>query len=439
MKTKTEESTCCPATQLNRALLNYKLVWFAGVVFSSASFHSSIAASIFTDVNWTALGSGMNDWVNALAVSGSNVYAGGYFTTAGGTSALGIAKWDGRSWSAMGSGIGSVTALAVSGREVYAASDHVAKWNGSNWTTLSWGTNGTGSHTVFALAVLGRDVYAGGAFGTAAGTPTNPVAKWNGSTWSPVGSDVSGVVDALAVSGNDLYAAGAFGAGPAFGIAKWDGSSWSALGSGVNTIVYALAVSGSNVYAGGRFTTAGGSAANYIAKWDGSNWSPLGSGVDYWVTALAVSGNDVYAGGEFERADGNPANYIAKWNGSSWSPLGSGMGAVSFPVRPYVFALAVSGNDLYAGGEFTTAGGKVAPYIARAYLERPALSIFRFGADVTISWPSFYEGFVLQQNADAVNTNGWSNANYPLTTNGAIKRSTVPITPGKQFFRLIGN
>ena len=31
-------------------------------------------------------------------------------------------------------------------------------------------------------------------------------------------------------------------------------------------------------------------------------------------------------------------------------------------------ALAVSGSDLYAGGEFTTAGGKVSAYIARAYL-----------------------------------------------------------------------
>ena len=41
--------------------------------------------------------------------------------------------------------------------------------------------------------------------------------------------------------------------------------------------------------------------------------------------ALAVSGSDLYAGGYFTTAGGSAANYIAKWNGSSWSALGSGM------------------------------------------------------------------------------------------------------------------
>ena len=44
--------------------------------------------------------------MNALAVSGSALYAGGYFTTAGGTSANYIAQWNGSSWSALGSGMG---------------------------------------------------------------------------------------------------------------------------------------------------------------------------------------------------------------------------------------------------------------------------------------------------------------------------------------------
>src|SRR5256885_11868144 len=76
------------------------------------------------------------------------------------------------------------------------------------------------------------------------------------------------------------------------------------------------------------------------------------------VSALAVSGSDLYAGGEFTTAGGSAANYIAKWNGSSWSALGSGMNS-------NVYALAASGSDLYAGGYFTTAGGSTANYIAR--------------------------------------------------------------------------
>ena len=43
------------------------------------------------------------------------------------------------------------------------------------------------------------------------------------------------------------------------------------------------------------------------------------------VYALAVSGTNLYAGGDFTTAGGVSANYIAKWDGSAWSALGSGM------------------------------------------------------------------------------------------------------------------
>jgi hypothetical protein len=63
----------------------------------------------------------MNNSVLALAVSGGDLYAGGSFTTAGGSAANYIAKWNGSSWAALGSGMNSsVSALAVSGSELYA-------------------------------------------------------------------------------------------------------------------------------------------------------------------------------------------------------------------------------------------------------------------------------------------------------------------------------
>jgi hypothetical protein len=59
--------------------------------------------------------------VNVLTVSGSDLYAGGGFTMAGGVAATNIAKWDGTNWSALGSGMNhGVSALAVSGNELYA-------------------------------------------------------------------------------------------------------------------------------------------------------------------------------------------------------------------------------------------------------------------------------------------------------------------------------
>ena len=80
--------------------------------------------------------------------------------------------------------------------------------------------------------------------------------------------------------------------------------------------------------------------------------------------ALAVSGTDLYAGGQFTTAGGVPANYIAKWDGSAWSALGSGIERYSLC---RVTALAADGaGHLFVGGNFLLAGTNVSPYIAQA-------------------------------------------------------------------------
>src|SRR5207249_3904296 len=131
-------------------------------------------------------------------------YAGGIFTNTGEISATNIAKWDGSSWSALGSGIsgpsdypyfgGSVSALAVSGSNLYAAGSfssagsnaatNIAKWDGHNWSALGSGVNAS----VSALAISGTDLYAGGEFMKAGGLTANRIARWDGSSWSAAGS-----------------------------------------------------------------------------------------------------------------------------------------------------------------------------------------------------------------------------------------------------------
>ena len=329
-----------------------------------------------SDADWQVWNPGLpgaNGTVNAMAYdsTGSRLYVGGSFTAIGTVLANRIAQWDGSAWSALGSGLNNqVYALAVSGTGLYVGGvftsasgspvNRIARWDGSTWSALGSGLN----NTVNALAVSGTDLYVGGWFTTAGSSPASRIARWNGSTWSALGSGLSSAVNALAVSGTDLYVGGAFstaGGSAANHIAQWNGSTWSALGSGLNNTVYALAVSGPDLYVGGWFTTAGGSAANNIAKWNGSAWSALGSGLDGTVTALAVSGTDLYVGGSFTTAGGSAANRIAQWNGSTWSALGSGL-------NDWVNALAVSGTDLYVGGHFLTAGGQFSPYAAYVHL-----------------------------------------------------------------------
>lgn len=88
------------------------------------------------------------------------------------------------------------------------------------------------------------------------------------------------------------------------------------------------------------------------------SWSGLSTGMNDWVHALTVYNGDLIVGGQFTSAGGVPANYIAKWNGSSWSPLGIGTNAE-------VDALAVFNGELVAGGRFTYAGGVELNFIAK--------------------------------------------------------------------------
>jgi len=335
----------------------------------------------FSDADWASLGSGMNEPVWSLAVSGTNLYAGGYFTTADGMPANYIAQWNGSSWSALGSGFdGGVAALAVIGTNLYAGGDfanaggvpanYIAKWDGHSWSALGAGLSG-GPAGVTALAVIGTNLYAGGYFTTAGATPVNGIAKWDGNTWSALDSGVSGGggdVEALAVIGTNLYAGGYFttaGEVSANYIAQWNGSSWSPLGSGTDFPVWALAASGTNLFAGGDFTMADGASANYIAQWNGSSWSALGSGMDSVIMSLAASGTNLYAGGYFTTAGGLPANGIARWDGNAWWALGSGVSGGDGVVE----ALAADDwGHLFAGGDFFMAGTDLTSCIAQADL-----------------------------------------------------------------------
>lgn len=321
---------------------------------------------------WSALGSGLNSNVFAIAISGTNVYVGGPFTTAGGRPANRIARWDGQDWSPLGGGFNDeVRALAVSGNDLYAGGaftnagganiSRLAKWNGTSWSAV--GT--TLSQNVNALAVNGTDIYAGGFFQFAGLLEVNQIARWNGATWSALGTGLpnKGYVRAIAIEGGNVYVAGNFtnaGGFAATNIARWNGGSWSALGQGINSELWAVAARGTNVYAGGGFTQAGGVAATGVARWDGSTWSPLGTGIrDGAGGAIGFRGDDVYVGGNFSTTGDVGTYNIARWNGAQWFTLGSGM---SF--EP-VYAVATGGTNIYVGGAFTNASGVAANRVAR--------------------------------------------------------------------------
>ena len=82
-------------------------------------------------------------------------------------------------------------------------------------------------------------------------------------------------------------------------------------------------------------------------------WSALGSGTNNVVRALAVSGDVLYAGGNFTSAGGWAVSCVARWDmtAETWGPLAGNS------LNSQVYALAVSGGTLYAGGDFTSIVG----------------------------------------------------------------------------------
>jgi hypothetical protein len=82
----------------------------------------------------------------------NNLFAGGQFTTAGGSAANRIARWNGSAWGSLGGGTNNtVRALSFdSAGQLYAAGDftspvgRIARWNGTSWTAMGNGLNAAG-------------------------------------------------------------------------------------------------------------------------------------------------------------------------------------------------------------------------------------------------------------------------------------------------------
>lgn len=389
---------------------------------------------------------GASDSIRAVVSDGAgNVYVGGAFRLLNSIFANGIAKWNGTSWSALGSGVdGRVDAIAMSGGDVYIAgsftsaggapANNVAKWNGSSWSALGPGIGGGVGQGVLAIAVSGTNVYVGGDFNSNGGFPSF-VAQWNGTSWTSMGTGMNNSVYALAVSGGNVYAGGSFttaGGTAATGIAKWDGAAWAPLGSGVSNRVRAITVAGSDVYVGGVFNTAGGNPAASVAKWNGSVWSALGTGIGTGeVRAMTVSGSDVYVGGTFTTAGGLTTNRIAKWNGSAWSQMGTGMDGPPINGTVIVYGIAVSGGSVLAGGEFGSADGvyarKIAKWSSNSWsafdgnaIDFTVRSVAVSGTDVYVGGAFNFAGSVPVSNVAKWNGSTWSAMGSGIPSNGFV-------------------
>jgi WD40 repeat protein len=342
---------------------------------------------------WSPFGTGLtNSFVNAIALLGNgDVVVGGQIAVAGGNVARNLARWDGLGWSALGAGVVFARTMAIMPTGDVVVGSRVAmpgapdirtpaRWNGSVWSSFGGGFGATTGDTVTALLALPRgELIAAGSSLVGSTSLTHRIARWDGSNWTTLGVPDRGVKAMVAMPNGDIVVGGTFnsiGGVPAVGIARWNGTAWAALGSGIVSSVSApqagdvraLAVMpNGDLIAGGDFAVAGGVMARNIALWGGTAWSQVGTGFNNDVNALTVLPNgNLVAGGAFSTAGTISVSRVAQWDGVSWSPLGLGLSVPLNGFQDRVWALAaLPDGTLVAGGEFATAGGAPATGIAR--------------------------------------------------------------------------
>jgi hypothetical protein len=350
---------------------------YIGGSFSRVGPYSGHGAPVDSGANPLSGFSTVNGSVMAVAPDGGGGwYIGGSFTSVGGIGRGGLAHilqngaldsaWDphpiyGNVWGYSHSHINAITALAVSGGNIYVA---------GNFTSI-------GGQILTGLAVL----------------DATGAAK----AWNPGGSIMSNLkymegVEALAVSpdGGAVYVGGAY----SFTLGGQTFSNLIALDAttgNVNTKwmpnpdggVAGLAVrpDGGAIYAGGYFQTIGSNGASLpflaaigadssdVARFGvaDTSWAPNPDSAVYGL-ALNASGSRLYVGGDFVTIGSNGASlsYLAAIGTNSGDAATFGAADTGWTPNPdndvNALALSADENTLYAGGWFQTMGGQGRAY-----------------------------------------------------------------------------
>jgi hypothetical protein len=341
---------------------------------------------------WTTVGGLFNDSIedlHSLAGPGGGVFALGHFNNVGGLFSPAIARWNGTAWSQLSGAFiagycphtGSMCTFQPSGGSPVVAiggcfssnnaalTSGLVQWDGSRLASIGLGQGIAGAVRMQAAFDdgSGEALYVAGEITAAGPTAVTDVARWNGASYKPLPMPFGINVHPLALEVLDDGSGPALYAG-AKGVRRWTGSSWAALDAGMvpNSRVYAMCDWNDH---GTRTLVAAVEeqfGAQYVMRWNGSSWSLLGDLFLGRILSLGVhdsgSGEELYAGGAFTSAGMALLAHVARWDGTAWAPLGNGLDG---EVDDMVSFSDGSGPALYVGGTFNSAGSIPAAGVAR--------------------------------------------------------------------------
>jgi len=322
------------------------------------------------------------------AAGGGSVFVGGAFANAGGAPRAFLAQIDAATGLATAWNPGAndaVTALALAGDTLYvggrftqlagSARNHAGAVHAATADLQPWDPNV--DDTVLAFSVTGTTLYMGGEFLNVGGKvrlhaasvdlTTGALSPWHPATNDPVRVMVAGA-NRVALGGSFEALGGQLRRNlAAIDLETGRLLPWRPRPDGA---VLALAVARDRrLYVGGAFTAIAGQNRLRLAAFDLPtqtlvSWNP---GADAPVRALAAftatnTETTVYAGGDFTMAGGQASSHVAAIAGTSGLAVpGFAPGTTS----DAVLALDVNATHVYAGGQFTTLGGAALPFLGR--------------------------------------------------------------------------
>jgi len=291
-------------------------------------------------------------WRGNYVVSGElnfvNVTDGTWTLT--GDSAYNVAKWNGTTWSKIGSNgsffTGTVTQVYDYGDTLFAGgtftnagglanADNIAMYKGTKWDSCSKGLD----DAVTCFTTYNGKLLAGGYFNNSGATSlVSSVAQWDYTSWSNVGTGDIGPVWSLEVWNGVLYA------GTTNGVYYLNGSTWTQISATSGKTIYCMQPYKSDLWIGG---------VEYLAKYNGSSVSSMGTMSGFTSHAIEMTANsrNLWLVGSFYRIvynnTGVVCNKLARWNGREWSAVNYGIDLRPEDIEITNDTLVISG-DLYS-------------------------------------------------------------------------------------------
>lgn len=178
---------------------------FIGGGFTSINGVAANYVAKYDGQAWSQVGAGLTTSVNDIEYGGGMLYAAGQL----------ISRFDGQTWTAIGlnvkvktESLGTINGMAgylsYNAGTLYAggafseisgvAANGVAKFDGSTWSPVGTGINDT-SFGVFGLLATGNELFVGGGFTMIGGIKSNNVGRFDGTAFVDIFGGVSGNVN----------------------------------------------------------------------------------------------------------------------------------------------------------------------------------------------------------------------------------------------------